>query len=166
MANVTITPIRGRFPRARPRPARRGMGDDNAFLQVATAPFTLGSNFASALWNMPSAGYATPAQVKAESAIAITQAATDPNTGAVNIDLANAQIAAANTQIDAAYASGMAIPASQLAGLPNYPSFWSWLSSLFGGDGSDPFPSGFPWTTLLVIGGLGIGGYFLYKAVK
>ena len=168
MATLTITPIRGRFPHARPRPARRGMGNGGSLLATATAPFTLGSNIASYLWNMPATGYPSLDAVKAANAQATIQASTDPNTGEVNWNLANAQIAAANAQMDAAYQSGMQTPSSTFTGLPQAPSLSDALgiSATSGSSGISLSSILGSLSSIAIIAAIGIGGYFFYKAVK
>jgi len=165
MATVTIMPIRSRFPHVRPRLTRRGLGNGGALWQSATAPLNLAYKLGSSVWGMPAGGYPTLDQVKAANAQDIIRASTDPNSGVVNSELAQAQIAKANAQIDAAYQSGMQIPASQLLNLPNTPSVADLLGlSSNGGSSLSSFLGGV--RDIAIIGALAVGGYFLYKAVK
>ena len=144
MPALTIRTVRSRFPHTRPGLARRGMGstwlDDYATNIYAGAP-----------WITP-----TVAQVQAQAAKDRLRAATNQITGVVNWDLVNAQIAESNAQIDAAYKSG------ELSSPPTL-SLGS-LSDILGID-----PATFDFSTVakvLIVGGVAVGGYYLYKAVK
>ena len=107
--------------------------------------------YAGAPWITP-----TVAQVQAQAAKDRLRAATNQITGVVNWDLVNAQIAESNAQIDAAYKSG------ELSSPPTL-SLGS-LSDILGID-----PATFDFSTVakvLIVGGVAVGGYYLYKAVK
>ena len=125
----------------RPRLARRGLGQ--TWLDAYAANVEAGAPIITP----------TLAQVQAQNQQDLIRAATDPLTGVVYTALLNTATAQSKLESNAAYQSGV----------QTSPPTWS-FSDIFGLD-----PSTFDWSTVsnvLIISGLAVGGYFLYKAVK
>jgi hypothetical protein len=163
MPTVTIT--RKHFP-------RRGLGLDlpsELALETAYLP-----SFPSSLWQNISTGTLSPAQLQYltdQAALNNVQAATDPTTGEVNETL----LAQSNANLASLVAQGANVSSqstgSVLADLADTAQGTG--PGLLASLGINPSSTGglptINWSsilqTLLIFGAIGLGGYFLIKAV-
>jgi len=168
MPTLTIRTVRSRFPHTRPGLARRGLGQEATQASPWTVVNPLGfltvvpDFWANATTGLPSENQL--ATLKQQRDAALLQASTDPVTGSVDTLLLQQQIAAADADV------------ANVIGQAAKTSTGSTVADLFDSlQGSGPYslPSGTDWAkglgvvaNILIIGGVVVGGYYLYKAVR
>jgi hypothetical protein len=165
MATLTLVKLGRSFPKAM-APRRRGMGQSISELEAEAAYLP---SFPSSLLQNLATGTLSPAQIaliKARAQADNAVAATDPNTGLVN----DAVLTQANANLDSAIAAGANVSnqstGSVIADLIDTaqgtgPGFLASLGIGSGPSGSTNWNSILQ--TLLIVGAVGLGGYFIVK---
>lgn len=143
------------------RGQRRGMALD-VLGDLDSAENAVGATFLNAIPTWAGGQVLTPGQlqtIQAQNVQAINQAATDPTTGQVNTDLANAEIQQMLSQTAASAAQSQAQAVAQ-----DTPTS---LQNLLGTGNGSGSPSGSSiLETLLIIAAVGVGGYVVIQLVK